>query len=104
MSAEDVAEIRTLLARRGLPHDAMTDDQIRAVMAQMAVGFRDNAPTTAAQAATIILDGVRNDTWRVLVGEDAKVLDQLVRKSPELAYEPSFAKALNDQGHMRLLD
>jgi NAD(P)-dependent dehydrogenase (short-subunit alcohol dehydrogenase family) len=103
-SAEDVATIRGMLTRRGLPEDALSDDQIRALMHQMAVGFRDNAPTSAAQAATAILDGVRTDTWRVLVGEDAHVLDQLVRTSPELAYEPSFAKTLNDQGHMRLLE
>jgi hypothetical protein len=71
---------------------------------QMAVAFRDHAPTSAAQAATTILEGVRNDTWRVLVGQDAQTLDRLVREAPELAYEPSFAKALNDQGHMRLLE
>jgi hypothetical protein len=70
----------------------------------MAIAFRDNAPTSAAQAATIILDGVRNDTWRVLVGQDARALDQAVRETPELAYEASFAKALNDAGHMRLLE
>ena len=33
----------------------------------------------AAQAATIILDGVR-DEWRILVGEDAHALDRLVRE------------------------
>jgi NAD(P)-dependent dehydrogenase (short-subunit alcohol dehydrogenase family) len=103
-SAEDVANVRQMLGRRGLPADALSDDQIRAAMHQMAVAFRDNAPTTAAQAATTILDGVRNDTWRVLVGTDAQVLDRLVREQPELAYEPSFAKMLNDQGHMRLLE
>ncbi len=103
-SAEDVATVRAMLVRRGLPADAMTDDQLRAAMHQMAVAFRDQAPTSAAQAATTILDGVRNDTWRVLVGQDAQALDRLVREAPELAYEPSFAKALNDQGHMRLLE
>jgi hypothetical protein len=103
-SADDVAEIRTMLARRGFPAEAMSDDQIRQGMHQMAVAFRDNAPTTAAQAATTILDGVRTQTWRVLVGDDAQALDRLVREQPEIAYEPSFAKALNDQGHMRLLE
>ena len=103
-SAEDVARMREMLTRRGLPADALTDDQLRAALHQMAVFFRDNAPVSAAQAATIILDGVRNDTWRVLVGDDAKVLDRMVRESPELAYEASFAKALNDEGHMRLLE
>jgi NAD(P)-dependent dehydrogenase (short-subunit alcohol dehydrogenase family) len=103
-SAEDVANVRQMLSRRGMPADAMTDDQIRAGMHQMAVMFRDNAPTTAAQAATIILDGVRTDTWRVLVGNDAQALDRLVREQPALAYEPTFAKRLNDEGHMRLLE
>ena len=45
---------------------------------------------TAAEAATIILDGVRNNTWRILVGQDAEILDRLVRENPEEAYEPSF--------------
>jgi NAD(P)-dependent dehydrogenase (short-subunit alcohol dehydrogenase family) len=103
-SAEDVAQVRATLVRRGLPADAITDDQIRALMHQMGIAFRDNAPTTAAQAATTILDGVRNDTWRVLVGEDARVLDRLVRESPELAYEASFAKTLSDTGHLRLIE
>jgi NAD(P)-dependent dehydrogenase (short-subunit alcohol dehydrogenase family) len=103
-SAEDVANVRAMMVRRGFPADAITDDQIRGLMHQMAIAFRDNAPTSAAQAATTILDGVRNDTWRVLVGQDARALDQAVRETPELAYEASFAKALNDAGHMRLLE
>ena len=96
--------VRLTLKRRGLPADALPDDQIRELMHQMGIAFRDNAPTTAAQAATTILDGVRNDTWRVLIGQDARALDKAVRETPELAYEASFAKALNDQGHMRLLE
>lgn len=103
-SAEDLGGVREMLVRRGLPADALTDDQLRAIMHQMATAFRDNAPVSAAQAATTILDGVRHDTWRILVGEDAQALDRMVRESPELAYEASFAKALNDQGHMRLLE
>jgi hypothetical protein len=48
--------------------------------------FRDNAPLTAAQAATIILDGVRARRWRILVGDDAQALDEAVRADPEGAY------------------
>ena len=101
---QDVAQLRQMFARRGLPSDAFTDDQIRAVMHEMAVRFRDQAPVSAAQAATTILDGVRTDTWRILVGEDAHALDKMVRESPELAYEDAFTKALNDQGHMRMIE
>jgi len=62
---------------------------------------RDNAPTTAAQAATIILDGVRREAWRILVGEDAHVLDRLVRAAPETAYEESFMQVVQAGGHMQ---
>ncbi len=36
--------------------------------------FRDKAPVSAAEAATIILDGVRSGAWRIIVGEDAKMI------------------------------
>jgi hypothetical protein len=71
-------------------------------MHQLGVGFRDYAPMTAAQAATIILDGVRNGEWRILVGDDAKALDRMVRESPQDAYEPSFMQALWAQGHLQM--
>jgi len=51
--------------------------------------FRDAAPVTAAQAATVILDGVRRGAWRILVGDDAHFLDEAVRADPEGAYGPS---------------
>ena len=58
-------------------------------------GFRDQAPMSAAEAATVILDGVRAEKWRILVGEDAAVLDRLVREAPEDAYEPVFMERLH---------
>ena len=65
--------------------------------------FRDKAPVTPAQAATIILDGVRNEQWRILVGEDAHALDRLVREQPEMAYELSFLGQLQAAGHFNEL-
>ena len=56
--------------------------------------FRDNAPTSSAEAATVILDGVRAEQWRILIGDDARVLDELVREDPETAYEESFMERL----------
>jgi len=100
MSAADVAVLRGRLQERGFPVADMNDDAIRAAMHQLSISFRDNAPVTAAQAATIILDGVRHDKWRILVGDDAQALDRLVRESPERAYEPSFMEALQRQGHL----
>jgi len=98
MTAEEVADARARLAARGLPVDNLPDDHIRAAMHQMGVDFREKAPLTAAQAATIILDGVREERWRILVGEDAKRLDAMVRAEPELAYEPGFTERMTAQG------
>ena len=53
----------------------------------MNADFRDKAPVSAAQAATIILDGVRSGAWRILIGKDAAKLDELVRAHPEAAYD-----------------
>jgi hypothetical protein len=59
--------------------------------------FLEEAPTTAAQAATIILDGVKAGRWRILVGEDAVKMDALVRADPEAAYTPEFFARLADE-------
>jgi NAD(P)-dependent dehydrogenase (short-subunit alcohol dehydrogenase family) len=56
-------------------------------IAKANAGWRDNAPTSAAEAAAIILDGVRSGAWRILVGEDAKKLDEFVRGNPESTYD-----------------
>ena len=101
MPAKDVAVMRDLLVKRGYPVANLDDDALRAVAHQFAIGFRDNAPTTAAQAATIMLDGVRKDAWRILVGDDAHALDRQVRAEPETAYEQSFIEAMQAQGFMR---
>jgi NAD(P)-dependent dehydrogenase (short-subunit alcohol dehydrogenase family) len=50
-------------------------------------GWRDGAPTSAAEAATVILDGVRSGAWRILVGADAVKLDEFVRGNPESTYD-----------------
>lgn len=64
----------------------VTED-IRWMMDTAAEEFEKNAPMTAAEAATVILDGVRENRWRILVGEDAKILDQMVRANPEDIYD-----------------
>ena len=99
MPAEELALLRERLARQGIPTDGVGDDLLRAVIRQRMEDFRDQAPTSAAEAATIILDGVRNGEWRILVGEDARFLDQLVREQPETAYEPSFMEKMLEAGH-----
>jgi hypothetical protein len=92
----DVAAVRKALAAQGNDISAYSDEQVRAFVEAQANAFRDNAPTTAAQAAKIILDGVRAEKWRILVGKDAEFLDSRVRAAPENAYSPEFYKALTD--------
>jgi NAD(P)-dependent dehydrogenase (short-subunit alcohol dehydrogenase family) len=90
MSDDQLAEARAAITRLGFEVGAVSDDQIRELLQQRAEAFRDEAPMTAAEAAKVILDGVRAEQWRILVGEDAKILDRMVRESPEEAYELSF--------------
>ncbi len=78
------------LARMGFYAEGATTDPIRQGLQLMAEAFRDEAPMTAEAAAKVILDGVREERWRVQVGEDAQALDRLIRENPEEAYEPSF--------------
>jgi NAD(P)-dependent dehydrogenase (short-subunit alcohol dehydrogenase family) len=95
---EQVAEIRQRFGGRGLDLSAASDEDVRQMIVAMAEGFRDAAPTTAARAATIILDGVRAGEWRILVGDDAHVIDEMVRESPGEAYESSFVTRLHERG------
>ena len=103
MPAEEVAQMRTFLAQRGMPVDGLSDDQLRQIMHQRSLDFRDKAPLSAAAAAGIILDGVREGRWRILVGDDAKALDQMVRADPEGAYEPTFSEKIVERGHLESL-
>jgi NAD(P)-dependent dehydrogenase (short-subunit alcohol dehydrogenase family) len=97
MSAADIATIRKRMVERGMPGGIDSDEQIRAALQQKLDDFRNKAPLSPAQAATIILDGVRNDRWRILVGDDAHTVDRMVRKAPEQAYEADFRVALHEQ-------
>ena len=91
LTPAQLAVARNRMLKAGAPVAGLPEDAIRQLMHQRAIDFRDKAPTTAEQAATIILDGVRADRWRILVGDDAQRLDAMVRHDPEGAYEDSFA-------------
>ncbi|HWE99663.1 MAG TPA: SDR family oxidoreductase [Caulobacteraceae bacterium] len=65
---------------------SLTPDQI----AGFADAFEQNG-LPPSEAAKIILDGVREDRWRILVGPDAVALDTAVRAEPERAYDGDMA-------------
>ncbi len=90
LQPNELVQARQRMKGMGIDVDAMSDDEIQQKALDRARSFRDEAPTTAAQAAKIILDGVKADRWRILVGDDAHMLDERVRKTPEEAYTPQF--------------
>jgi NAD(P)-dependent dehydrogenase (short-subunit alcohol dehydrogenase family) len=83
----ELDEARAGLTGSGLLAEGASDEELRQLLTRLENDFRDKAPLTAAEAATIILDGVRSGAWRILVGRDAAWLDQLVRARPEVAYD-----------------
>ena len=75
-----------------IAHNTMAEfgaDLSQPGIAAMADGFEANG-LPPAEAAQIILDGVREERWRILVGPDAHALDKAVRADPEHAYEASM--------------
>jgi len=80
------ANARAGLAAAGLLSEDASAEDLRQVLIRMSNDFRDKAPLSAAQAATIILDGVRSGAWRILVGQDATMIDERIRANPEAAY------------------
>ncbi len=80
--------IGTSIVQNSMRHGGMELDMESTELVKMASDmFRDTAPTSAAEASTEILDGVRAGRWRLLIGADAKQLDAAVRANPEGAYD-----------------
>jgi NAD(P)-dependent dehydrogenase (short-subunit alcohol dehydrogenase family) len=102
ISPEEILHARARIASTGKDPSDLSDDELRTLMEERARKFLEEAPTTAAQAATIILDGVKADRWRILVGDDARRIDQLVRQSPERAYDIDFFESFADEVGWRL--
>jgi NAD(P)-dependent dehydrogenase (short-subunit alcohol dehydrogenase family) len=101
MTEEQIAQVRERLTRAGLDVSGASDEDLRIGIQAQGEAFRDNAPMTAAEAAAVILDGVRKGAWRILVGDDAVVLDEMVRAHPEDAYLPDFMDRVHSRGALR---
>jgi NAD(P)-dependent dehydrogenase (short-subunit alcohol dehydrogenase family) len=97
MTPQEFASARARMRAMGVDDAKMSDADIQAAAADRARRFLEEAPTTAAQAAKIILDGVKAERWRILVGRDAEMLDQRVRQAPEKAYEADFYKSFAEE-------
>ncbi len=90
LNAEQIAQIRTRMTSMGRDPSKYSDADIQRQHAERARRFVSDAPTSAAEAATIILNGVKADRLRILVGPDAELIDRMVRADPDNAYEPEF--------------
>lgn len=90
LEPDEIMQTRARLAAAGTDISQLSDDDIQALATERARSFREEAPTSAAQAAGIILQGVRDERWRILIGDDAHLLDQRVRAAPERAYDLNF--------------
>lgn len=86
LSDEMVNEVRANMKRRGVDVSGYDNDGVRTLLAQQRSDWIEKAPLTPAQAANIILDGVRSNEWRILVGEDAHNLDRMTREDPKQLY------------------
>jgi hypothetical protein len=102
LDARQIAQARARIAVLGTDVSTMSDEDIQKIVAERERRFREEAPTTAAAAATIILDGVKAERWRILVGEDAERIDELVRRSPERAYDVDFFEGFATEAGWRL--
>jgi hypothetical protein len=102
LNENEVALTRVRLGAAGVDVTQMSDEDVQAVATERARSFREEAPTTAAAAAKIILDGVKAGRWRILVGDDAQRLDERVRQTPERAYEPEFFESFAKEVGWRL--
>jgi NAD(P)-dependent dehydrogenase (short-subunit alcohol dehydrogenase family) len=102
LTPNEILQTRQRLEGRGIDTAPMSDEDIQQIALDRARTFHDEAPTTAAAAAKIILDGVRADRWRILVGNDAHKLDERVRQSPEKAYTAEFYQSVVEEVGWRL--
>jgi hypothetical protein len=80
-------DTRAALIAMGLLAEDFSPDDLRQAIPRLKAEFIQDKGFTAAQAATIILDGVRSGAWRILVGDEAKMLDEQARANPEAPFD-----------------
>jgi NAD(P)-dependent dehydrogenase (short-subunit alcohol dehydrogenase family) len=90
LGPNEIAQARQRMKGMGIDTASMSDDAIQQLALDRARSFRDEAPMTAAAAVKVILDGVKAERWRILVGDDAHKIDARVRQTPERAYDGDF--------------
>ena len=98
MTAEQIATMRSRFTKAGIDLSGASDEDLRVGIQAQGEAFRDNAPMSGSEAATVILNGVKQGEWRILVGADAVILDEMVRAYPTDAYLPDFMERVQARG------
>ena len=98
MTAEQIATMRVRFTKAGIDLSGASDEDLRVGIQAQGEAFRDNAPMSGSEAATVILNGVKQGEWRILVGADAVILDEMVRSYPTDAYLPDFMERVQARG------
>jgi NAD(P)-dependent dehydrogenase (short-subunit alcohol dehydrogenase family) len=96
MSDEEIAEARKGWEKVRYGTAKMDNDEMRRAAEDRIVNFAKNG-LTPAQGVEIILQGVREERWRILVGKDAEALDRALRKHPLEAYDMDFNKRVMEE-------
>jgi NAD(P)-dependent dehydrogenase (short-subunit alcohol dehydrogenase family) len=94
MSDEDTEKAKGFLVTAKLVAEDASHAEVRKTLVRLEREGKDKAPLSAAEAATIILNGVRSGAWRIVVGKDAAFIDGRVRGKPESAYD--YAEVFRD--------
>jgi NAD(P)-dependent dehydrogenase (short-subunit alcohol dehydrogenase family) len=94
LSDEQTEEARDFLVSAKLVAPDASPGEVRKTLVRLEKEGKDKAPLSAAEAAAIILDGVRSGAWRILVGKDVAFVDERVRSRPESAYD--YAEVFKD--------
>jgi NAD(P)-dependent dehydrogenase (short-subunit alcohol dehydrogenase family) len=97
MPASTLGATRRDLSRRGIAVSNMSDTQLREYLDHEMHKFQTEARTTASEAAHKIIEGICGTCWRILIGDDAVLVDDAVRERPDAAYEPAFAAQVQGQ-------
>ena len=94
LSDEQTEEAREFLVSAKLVAPDASPGEVRKTLVRLEKEGKDKAPLSAAEAAAIILDGVRSGAWRILVGKDVAFVDERIRSRPESAYD--YAEVFKD--------
>jgi len=98
MKDEELQEMKDNWIKAGAPVHNLSLEVFKDALIQRQDDFKNNAITSAEDAATIILDGVKENKWRILIAPDAAALDRRVRDNPEKAYDED-KKQKRDDNH-----